>query len=189
MKWYAVRAGRFPGIFTSWPEASKAVTGFSGAVFKSFSSLEDAQAFLAGEKKVVLDGVHVYTDGCHVNGVTSWAFVVYESGVETHHESGLVKNTYGSDNVAGELAAAVRAVNWAIGQGVEMLVLHHDYLGVAEHALGTWRAKTESAQVYAGWMKNALQKIEIQFVHCQGHSGVPGNERADELARKEIGRS
>jgi ribonuclease HI len=47
MKFYAVAAGRTTGIFTSWPEAQAQVTGFPGAVFKSFKTKKEAEAFLA----------------------------------------------------------------------------------------------------------------------------------------------
>ena len=47
MKFYAVAAGRTTGIFTSWPEAQAQVTGFPGAVFKSFKTKKEADAFLA----------------------------------------------------------------------------------------------------------------------------------------------
>lgn len=54
MKYYAVKKGRHPGIFTSWQETQKEVNGFSGAQFKSFSSMQEAQDYLGNnlEKKV-----------------------------------------------------------------------------------------------------------------------------------------
>ena len=45
MKYYAVRKGRNPGIFSTWLECSKSITGFKGAEFKSFKSLKEAQDF------------------------------------------------------------------------------------------------------------------------------------------------
>ena len=45
-KWYAVRRGRVTGILESWPECRKSVTGFPGAQFKSFKSLEEARTYL-----------------------------------------------------------------------------------------------------------------------------------------------
>jgi ribonuclease HI len=53
-KYYAVRKGRKPGIYTDWETCSAQVSGFPGAVYKSFESLIDARAFLKGEpgKKV-----------------------------------------------------------------------------------------------------------------------------------------
>lgn len=45
-KYYAVRVGRHPGIYITWPEAHKEVTGFIGAVYKSFPSLAEAQEYM-----------------------------------------------------------------------------------------------------------------------------------------------
>lgn len=46
--YYAVRKGRTVGIFTDWAEASESVTGYSGAVFKKFSVLKDAEEYMKG---------------------------------------------------------------------------------------------------------------------------------------------
>jgi len=45
-KYYAVRVGRHPGIYITWPEAQKEVTGFTGAVYKSFPTLVEAQEYM-----------------------------------------------------------------------------------------------------------------------------------------------
>lgn len=47
-KFYAVHAGRQPGVFQSWSDCEKSVSGFSGAVFKSFTTSAAARAFVAG---------------------------------------------------------------------------------------------------------------------------------------------
>ncbi|KXX77023.1 Ribonuclease H [Madurella mycetomatis] len=47
-KYYAVRAGYKPGVYTSWAICQQQISGFKGAVFKSFLSYEDASAFAAG---------------------------------------------------------------------------------------------------------------------------------------------
>lgn len=46
MKYYAIRKGYKTGIFTNWDEAEKLIKGFSGAEFKSFNNLQEAQKFL-----------------------------------------------------------------------------------------------------------------------------------------------
>lgn len=46
MKYYAVRKGKEIGIFTDWETCKQAVTGFSGAEYKSFTSIEDAQLYI-----------------------------------------------------------------------------------------------------------------------------------------------
>ena len=48
-KFYAVRTGRQTGIFTSWDDCRRQVTGFAGASFKGFETREEAEAFLSGD--------------------------------------------------------------------------------------------------------------------------------------------
>ncbi|EFR30962.1 viroplasmin family protein [Eremococcus coleocola] len=47
-KYYAVRKGRQPGIYRTWADCQKQTSGFPGAVFKSFPSQAEAEAFLQG---------------------------------------------------------------------------------------------------------------------------------------------
>ena len=44
-KYYAVQKGRVPGVYLTWDECKKQVDGFSGAAFKSFSTMEEARQF------------------------------------------------------------------------------------------------------------------------------------------------
>ncbi|KAL5615297.1 hypothetical protein BROUX41_005346 [Berkeleyomyces rouxiae] len=52
-KFYAVRAGRAPGVYNTWADCQAQIVGYKGAVFKSFLSLSDAQAFVQGENPQV----------------------------------------------------------------------------------------------------------------------------------------
>ena len=46
-KWYAVAKGRSgPAIYTSWDECKEQTLGFSGAIYKSFKTREEAQTFI-----------------------------------------------------------------------------------------------------------------------------------------------
>ena len=51
-KFYAVRRGRTVGVFHSWDECAAATQGYSGAVYKSFSSAAAATAFVGGGSAV-----------------------------------------------------------------------------------------------------------------------------------------
>ncbi len=53
-KVYAVRKGKAEGIFETWEECKASVDGYPGAEYKSFSTREDALAYLDG--KTVSDG-------------------------------------------------------------------------------------------------------------------------------------
>ena len=45
-KYYAVKQGRTPGIYRTWKECQAQTSGFACAQFKSFPTMEEAQAFL-----------------------------------------------------------------------------------------------------------------------------------------------
>ncbi|KAJ5105195.1 Ribosomal protein L9/RNase H1 N-terminal [Penicillium alfredii] len=49
-KYYAVKAGFKPGIYYGWNDCLAQITGYKGAVFQSFPSFEEANAFLTGIK-------------------------------------------------------------------------------------------------------------------------------------------
>ena len=52
-KYYAVRKGKVPGVYTDWGACADQVVGVSGAVFKGFNDLNDAIAFVGAVKKPV----------------------------------------------------------------------------------------------------------------------------------------
>ena len=45
VKFYAVKKGKVPGVYKTWAECKAMVDGFSGAVYKSFPTMEEALAF------------------------------------------------------------------------------------------------------------------------------------------------
>lgn len=45
-KYYAVKKGRNPGIYNSWDDCLKEVNGFTGAVYKSFKTYDEANDFM-----------------------------------------------------------------------------------------------------------------------------------------------
>ena len=45
-KFYAVRQGRVPGVYTTWADCEKQVKGFGGAIYKSFPTEAEARAFV-----------------------------------------------------------------------------------------------------------------------------------------------
>jgi ribonuclease HI len=45
-KFYAVRRGHTPGIYTDWPSAQKQITGYNKPKFKSFSTRAEADSFI-----------------------------------------------------------------------------------------------------------------------------------------------
>ena len=52
---YAVRAGRAPGVYRTWDECSAQVMGFSGGEYKKFATVEEASAYV-GVRRALWDG-------------------------------------------------------------------------------------------------------------------------------------
>ena len=50
MKYYAVKVGEKPGVYTDWESCKAQVEGYKGAQYKSFKSMEEAAAFVTGDK-------------------------------------------------------------------------------------------------------------------------------------------
>ena len=51
MKYYAVSVGRKPGVYKTWKECELQVKSFSGAKYKKFTTLQDAQKFASSCKQ------------------------------------------------------------------------------------------------------------------------------------------
>lgn len=90
-------------------------------------------------------------------------------------------------NIAGEIGGAMEAVRVAMSEGLKELTIYYDYNGIEMWAMGTWRTNRLGTAKYAEFMRKAMETIDIRFVHVKGHSGIPGNEEADRLAKNAVG--
>lgn len=48
-RFYAVRAGKIPGVYLTWAECQAMINGFAGANYKSFGTPEEAELYVAGK--------------------------------------------------------------------------------------------------------------------------------------------
>jgi len=131
-----------------------------------------------------------FVDGSYKDGKVGWGYALISSAGYIHHQAcGKVTKPYAlpSRNVAGELAATMRAVRKAIELGRKKLRIVHDYSGIKCWVTGEWKAKLPITQDYRERMLAFKEEIELEFIQVHGHSGVQGNEIANSLARKAIG--
>lgn len=199
MKFYAVKEGRAPGIYESWEACKAQVMGHKGAVYKKFSSREEALAFMEGEggKKApdeeVLDTAHlspgvfvVYVDGSYQakKKRAGYGVVLFsDRGKETF--CGPVSGAdIKSRNVVGEVMAAKVAMKEAQKRGAKSLTIHYDYAGIRHWALGEWKANLPLTQDYRSFAQKMGEVMTLSFVKVEAHTGVKYNEEADLLAKK-----
>ena len=62
-KYYAVKNGRVPGIYTDWPSAQEQITGWQRPKHRCFMTRAEAQRFLDEEERRVSDSPAVEVDG------------------------------------------------------------------------------------------------------------------------------
>ena len=192
MKYYAVKKGRNPGIYTSWDSCLKEVKGYSGAIYKSFKTKEEAEIYMAGEKKELEIGANSVI--AYVDGSYNQKLKVYGSGVvyiTDDKELELMKSYDDSyhihRNVAGEVKASELAIEKAIEDKKEQIIIYHDYQGIASWANGDWKTNNDLTKAYKRFIDQAKKKIKIDFVKVKGHSNDKFNDKADQLAKKAAG--
>jgi ribonuclease HI len=88
-------------------------------------------------------------------------------------------------NVAGEILGASSAIARAMVLGMECLTIFYDYEGIANWPTGKWKCKNGHTKKYAKFVNEA--KIQIDFQHVKGHSGILENEEVDRLAKEAVG--
>lgn len=192
MKYYAVKKGRNPGIYTSWDSCLKEVKGYSGSIYKSFKTKEEAKAYMVGEEKEVEVGANSVI--AYVDGSYNQKLKVYGSGVvyiTDDKELELMKSYDDSyhihRNVAGEVKASELAIEKAIEDKKDQIIIYHDYQGIASWANGDWKTNNDLTKAYKNFIDQAKKKIKIDFVKVKGHSNDKYNDKADQLAKKAAG--
>ena len=191
MKYYAVKKGRNPGIYTSWDSCLKEVKGYPNATYKSFKTKAEAQSYLEDTKKEIeidQDTVIAYVDGSfNIKEKTYGAGVVLiKDDTEESFYKAYKDAYYIHRIVAGEVKAAELAIEKALEKSYKKILIHHDYQGIASWADGEWKANNTLTKAYKDFIKEARKKIEIGFVKVKGHSNDKYNDLADELAKKAI---
>lgn len=196
-KFYAVKNGRQTGVFTTWEECQKQTSGHRNATFKSFSTREEAEMYVKGERTLkVADQCSIFTDGSHQRaedylGIGAWCRYEDESYELSMKVDRVLLDSYGvpkesaCSNPTAELVAFTEVLRRFKGRELlKPVVFFSDFIGVKNWMEGSWKA-TEPHIVAilreAKLLKETI-KGDINIEWVKGHSGNEANEQADRLA-------
>lgn len=151
-KFYAVKRGKMPGIYLDWDTCRSMVDGYSGAVYKSFRTREEAEAYLGvcsaevGENGGGHDGAaqeglmepFAFVDGSY-NAATKvygyGGFLVHDGKKELLQGAGEDAEMASMRNVAGEVMGSMAAMEKALELQLPKLTIYYDYMGIEMWAL------------------------------------------------------
>lgn len=199
MKYYAVKAGRTKGVFDSWAACQESINGFAGADFKSFSTQEEAKAYINNVdialrtiKTDIEQGyVVAFCDGSFDKNKNRYSFgvLIIDSAMQEHEVCGSAKNSKytSSNNIIGEILGVINALDWAVSNGCEKIKVYHDYEGLSKWISGEWEAKSEAAKSFVAiYNKKYADLLQVEFEKVKGHSNNRYNDKADELAKRAL---
>jgi len=211
-KFYAVAVGRNLGIYTNWPAAQIQVQGFPGALYKGFTSKEEAMAWLknpvyaAGKNKTPASrsaspafsgtapepgGITIYTDGGSINnpGPGGYGVVIIDGEHQKEYCGGFSLTTNNRMELMGCIVALQK-----LERRDKPITLYSDSSYVVNGITKGWAKRWRKN----GWLKSdkkpavnrdlweklleLIKPLSITFKWVKGHAGNPVNERCDELA-------
>lgn len=195
-KYYAVKVGRVPGVYTSWDDCEEQVDGFSGAEYKSFGLRDQAEAYLSNtfneqsekDEKSNFEAI-AYVDGSYDDSKKAFAYggVIFWNDYEEQFSGRLEdKNLVAMRNVAGEIKAAEYAMQFCLDHDIKSLALYHDYEGIAKWCTGEWSANKEGTKNYKNFYESVKDRLNVNFIKVKGHSGNRYNDLADKLAKEAL---
>ncbi|NLB34324.1 MAG: ribonuclease H [Elusimicrobia bacterium] len=146
--------------------------------------LERLKEIWHGESARPGKGYHIYVDGSCLADKIGYGAVVLKDNSPVAHLSGPVdaKTAGNTRQVAGEIEAVIKALEWARDKKISKVSIYYDYEGLRSWALGLWKAKLPLTSSYRD--KVASSGIDIKWVKVDAHTGNRWNEEADRLAKK-----
>ena len=197
-KFYAVKNGYHIGIFETWEECQKEVSGYSGAEFKGFATRSDAEEYLGVNRQISLFDDEIpqtktavaYVDGSYNIETKKYGcgVVLFAGGEEitvsrafSDPDMALMRN------VAGEIEGAMAAMRYCIDNNIEEIDLYYDYAGIEKWCSGEWKTNKAGTINYKRFYDEIKKTVKVNFVKVKGHSGDKYNDMADKLAKEAVG--
>ena len=190
-KYYAIKSDDYKNVVESWDECKEIIKDLKAPKYKSFPTIEEANAFLNDEELKLKDNYKymAYTDGSFDSSTNKYSFgcVLLMNGIEYTFKKGYEPDEFSSlRNVAGEIKGAGFIINYAINHNIDELHLYYDYIGIEKWYVGEWKAKSTIAIKYQEFAKEAKKKINVVFHKVKSHTNDYYNEKVDKLAKEAL---
>ena len=215
-KYYGVRIGKIPGVYSTWDECKAQIDGVSGAAYKSFLTLEEAEEYIQAESADDSDTVNTplndlnaqvdraiaeldeneviaFVDGSYDATEEKSAFgaIIFSSGGNRDVLYKAFTKDLGEEfialrNVAAELEGVKEAINWALQYNKAKISIYYDYEGIEKWANGQWNANKVITKEYVRFIQQKKLSLKIEFIKVPAHSGVKLNEEVDAIAKNAL---
>lgn len=194
-KVYAVKKGLKTGIFSTWEECKKQVHGFPGAQYKSFPTMQEAEAYLENSENLISqpeqdeDACIAYVDGSFDAAKSAYSYgciLLYQGSRMEMSKAFFGTEDVSMRNVAGELEGAMAAMQYCEQNNIRNLHLYYDYQGIESWATGEWK-RNKPGTIHYKEFYDKLENVKVCFHKVKGHSGVELNEAVDRLAKAALG--
>lgn len=133
-----------------------------------------------------VNGILAYVDGSFLDNTVAYGAVVLLGEQKLAEFSGVVAdpNYQHARQVAGELMAVGKVIQWCVANNVTEISIFYDYEGIEHWVTGKWKAKQLLTQRYRDFIVKS--NVKITWVKVAAHTGVYWNEYVDSLAKNAI---
>jgi ribonuclease HI len=196
MKLYAVKKGRQTGIFNTWNECKLQVDGYKGAQYKSFSTISDAEEYMSYSPPIIIKNknsyLKIWTDGscidngCELSIAGIGVFFNKDDSRNLSERFSLPRPT----NQRSELHAIRRALD-QVPNNIDVEIISDSKYSIqcVTEWIHSWKKNNwnKNTVVNRDLIEDLHNKITSRsgdtiFSHVYSHSGIYGNEDADQLA-------
>ena len=181
-KVYAVRSGKQTGIFNTWEECQSATKGYSGAEYKSFKSMADAEQYMRGDAplSVSLPSVGaLLTFASKLKGGVLKFTVTLQSKLMTDVVSVETDVSGYPLSLVSDILPVVTGLYRAKSLGISEVTVVHRNEGIEAWYTGAWSANTDFTRQYAAVARSL--GLVLKFERSSFKSGaimMPINHRA-----------